>query len=85
MAQPAISVKDLRYSYGDNVAVDGISFEVAEGEVIGLLGPNGAGKSTVVKMLTGQLTPQQGDGRGPLGKDIVTERKAVQAEIGISL
>ena len=83
MAQPAISVKDLRYSYGDIMAVDGISFDVAEGEVIGFLGPNGAGKSTVVKMLTGQLTPQAGTAT-LLGMDIVKARKQVQQEIGIS-
>ena len=83
MAQPAILVKDLRYSYGDILAVDGISFDVAEGEVIGFLGPNGAGKSTVVKMLTGQLTPQEGTAT-LLGMDIVKARKQVQQEIGIS-
>ena len=83
MAQPAISVKELHYSYGDTLAVDGISFDVAEGEVIGFLGPNGAGKSTVVKMLTGQLTPQKGTAM-LLGMDIVKARKQVQQEIGIS-
>ena len=83
MAQPAIAVKDLSYSYGDILAVDDISFDVAEGEVIGFLGPNGAGKSTVVKMLTGQLTPQKGSA-SLMGMDIVKERKQVQQEIGIS-
>ena len=83
MAPPAILVKDLCYSYGDTLAVDGISFDVAEGEVIGFLGPNGAGKSTVVKMLTGQLTPQAGTAT-LLGMDIVKERKQAQQEIGIS-
>ena len=83
MAQPAISVKDLTFSYGDILAVDDISFDVAEGEVIGFLGPNGAGKSTVVKMLTGQLTPQNGSAT-LLGMDIVKDRKQVQQEIGIS-
>lgn len=83
MAQSAISVKDLHYSYGDNLAVDGISFDVAAGEVIGFLGPNGAGKSTVVKMLTGQLTPQEGTAT-LLGMDVVKARKQVQQEIGIS-
>ena len=83
MAQPAISVKDLSYSYGDNMAVDGISFDVAVGEVIGFLGPNGAGKSTVVKMLTGQLTPLKGTAV-LLGMDIVKARKQVQHQIGIS-
>jgi len=83
MAQPAIAVKDLSYSYGDILAVDDISFDVAEGEVVGFLGPNGAGKSTVVKMLTGQLTPQKGSAT-LLGMDIVNDRKQVQQEIGIS-
>ncbi|KJY27790.1 methionine ABC transporter ATP-binding protein, partial [Streptomyces sp. NRRL S-444] len=41
-------------------AVDGISFEVARGEVVGYIGPNGAGKSTTIKMLTGILTPSGG-------------------------
>ncbi len=83
MTQPAISVKDLSYSYGDNLAVDGIAFDVAAGEVIGFLGPNGAGKSTVVKILTGQLTPLKGTAV-LLGLDIVKERKQVQHQIGIS-
>ncbi|MBN1321961.1 MAG: ATP-binding cassette domain-containing protein, partial [Thermoleophilia bacterium] len=59
-AGPAIQVEDLSYAYGDRVAVDGISFEVARGEILGFLGPNGAGKSTTIKMLTGQLTPKTG-------------------------
>ncbi len=79
----AISVKGLSYSYGDNLAVDNISFDVAPGEVIGFLGPNGAGKSTTVKMLTGQLTPATGSAT-LLGLDIVSERKQVQQQIGIS-
>ncbi len=83
MANPAISVKDLSFSYGDNLAVDGISFDVAEGEVFGFLGPNGAGKSTTVRLLTGQLTPQAGTAE-LLGMDIVSERKKAQQEMGIS-
>lgn len=83
MAGPAIAVKDLSFSYGDNLAVDGISFDVAEGEVFGFLGPNGAGKSTTVRLLTGQLTPDAGRAE-LLGMDIVSERKKVQQEIGVS-
>lgn len=83
MARPAIAVSDLSYSYGDNLAVDNISFDVAEGEVFGFLGPNGAGKSTTVRLLTGQLTPQTGKAE-LLGMDIVSERKQVQQQIGIS-
>jgi ABC-2 type transport system ATP-binding protein len=50
---PAISVTDLRKSYGQVEAVRGISFEIARGEVFGLLGPNGAGKTTTVEVLEG--------------------------------
>ena len=49
----AISVRDLRKSYGGREAVRGISFEIREGEVFGLLGPNGAGKTTTVEILEG--------------------------------
>ena len=55
-----ISVKDLRRSYGPIIAVDGISFEVGRGEVLGFLGPNGAGKSTAMKMLACFLQPDSG-------------------------
>ncbi|MBS3934074.1 MAG: ATP-binding cassette domain-containing protein, partial [Truepera sp.] len=57
---PAISVENIRFSYGKLEALKGISFTVAPGEVLGFLGPNGAGKSTTIKILTGQLTPQAG-------------------------
>lgn len=83
MSQPAISVKNVSYSYGDNLAVDDISFEVAPGEVIGFLGPNGAGKSTTVKMLTGQLKPKSGTAV-LLGKDIAKQTKDVQSQIGVA-
>ena len=53
MAEAAISVRDLRKSYGSLEAVRGISFEVRRGEVFGLLGPNGAGKTTTVEILEG--------------------------------
>jgi ABC-2 type transport system ATP-binding protein len=49
----AISVRDLRKSYGDTPAVRGVSFEVEPGEVFGLLGANGAGKTTTVEILEG--------------------------------
>ncbi len=60
MTVPAIKVDEISYYYGDIKAVDGISFEVAQGEILGFLGPNGAGKSTTIKMLTGQLSPKTG-------------------------
>ena len=48
-----IQVQDLRKSYGDLKAVDGVSFSVSSGEVFGILGPNGAGKTTTVEILEG--------------------------------
>ncbi|MBN2048151.1 MAG: ABC transporter ATP-binding protein [Anaerolineaceae bacterium] len=83
MTQAAISVKNLTYRYGANLAVDHISFDVAQGEVLGFLGPNGAGKSTTVKMLTGQLHPAEGTAT-VLGLDVARDTKAVQEQIGIS-
>ena len=55
-----INVHDLRKSYGQLVAVDGVSFEVRGGETFGLLGPNGAGKTTTIGMMIGVLTPDGG-------------------------
>lgn len=82
MAQYAVSAQDLTYRYGDLLAVDHISFDIPEGEVLGFLGPNGAGKSTTVKMLTGQLRPASGKAV-LLGKDIAQNTNAVQAHIGV--
>ena len=83
MAQPAIFAEHLTYRYGDLVAVNDISFQVAEGEILGFLGPNGAGKSTTIKMLTGQLKPAQG--RAVLmGHEMPREAKKAQAHIGVS-
>src|SRR5438876_3023789 len=54
---PVLAVQSLRKIYGTTVAVDGISFEVNENEIVGLLGPNGAGKTTTINMLLGVLEP----------------------------
>ena len=48
----AIEVKNLRKSFGENHAVQGVSFDVAQGEIFSLLGPNGAGKTTTISMLS---------------------------------
>ena len=55
-----LSVQNLRKSYGQTVAVDGVSFEVAPHEILGLLGPNGAGKTTIINMLLSVLAPDSG-------------------------
>ena len=64
------------------VAVDDISFEVPEGEILGFIGPNGAGKSTVIKMLTGILTPTSGKCTIN-GKNPTVDRKRYVKEIGL--
>ncbi|HEV2859963.1 MAG TPA: ABC transporter ATP-binding protein [Pyrinomonadaceae bacterium] len=55
-----LSVEGLRKSYGETVAVDGVSFGVGRGEIVGLLGPNGAGKTTTINMILGVLEPSAG-------------------------
>ncbi len=76
-----IKVQNLRKSFGENVAVDDLSFEVKKGEVLGFLGPNGAGKSTTMRMITGYITPDSGDATIG-GHSIVQEPEAAKALIG---
>lgn len=56
-----IRVKNVTKKYGDFIAVEGINFQIEEGEIIGLLGPNGAGKSTTMNMITGYIEPSEGE------------------------
>jgi ABC-2 type transport system ATP-binding protein len=60
-ASPAVWCSGLRKRYGRQTAVDGVSFAVGRGEVVGLLGPNGAGKTSVIKILLGLVRPDAGD------------------------
>lgn len=76
-----IKVSNLRKSFNDFVAVDGVSFEVKPGEVLGFLGPNGAGKSTTMKMLTGFLAPSSGE-VSVMGHDVTTKTLEAQKVIG---
>ena len=76
-----IKVQNLRKSFGTNVAVDDLSFEVEKGEVLGFLGPNGAGKSTTMRMITGYITPDSGDATGG-GHSIITEPEVAKSMIG---
>ena len=80
----AISVRDLRKSYGGVEAVRGISFEVAVGEVFGLLGPNGAGKTTTVEVLEGYRKRDGGEVR-VLGFDPGRAETAFRERIGVVL
>jgi len=59
----SIEIKDLVKTYGEQRAVDAISFQVGKGEIVGFLGPNGAGKSTTMKILTGYLGQDSGEAR----------------------
>jgi ABC-2 type transport system ATP-binding protein len=79
-----ISVRNLRKTYGKLVAVDDISFEVAEGEIFGLLGPNGAGKTTAVECLQGLRNPDSGHLR-VLGLDPLRDARALRRRIGSQL
>ena len=82
MARDAIVAEELTYWYGNLVAVDHISFSVAEGEILGFLGPNGAGKTTTIEMLTGLVKPKAGKAT-LLGMDIAKNVEKVQGEIGV--
>ena len=76
-----IEIEDLAKHFGAIKAVDGVSFSVKKGEVLGFLGPNGAGKSTTMKMVTGFLAPTRGTVR-VCGHDVITDPIAVKANLG---
>jgi ABC-2 type transport system ATP-binding protein len=77
----SIQVSELSKVYGEQRAVDGISFELKKGEITGFLGPNGAGKSTTMKMITGFLPPTSGKA-SVCGFDIVTQSLEVRKRVG---
>jgi ABC-2 type transport system ATP-binding protein len=76
-----ITVKDLTKRYAHTVAVDGISFEVAKGQIVGFLGPNGAGKTTTMRMLTCFLPPSSGTA-SVAGFDVLEKPLEVKRRIG---
>jgi len=80
---PIIEAFGLHKSYGDQVAVQDLSFSVEAGEVVGLLGPNGAGKTTTVNMLTTLLPIDSGVAR-IAGFDVTSEARSVRAVIGLA-
>ncbi|MGV3530212.1 MAG: gliding motility-associated ABC transporter ATP-binding subunit GldA [Flavisolibacter sp.] len=77
----SITVKNLLKVYGQQRAVDGISFSVQPGEIVGFLGPNGAGKSTTMKMITGYLQPDGGSA-SVSGIDVSSDPMAVKSKVG---
>ncbi|MFG2329107.1 ABC transporter ATP-binding protein [Streptomyces sp. NPDC048604] len=79
-----IEVRELHKSYGGRKVVDGVSFEVAEGEIFGILGPNGAGKTTTVECVEGLRTPDSGTVR-VAGYDPVADRAQVTLLLGAQL
>jgi ABC-2 type transport system ATP-binding protein len=83
-ADAVIRVDDLRKSYGETRAVDGVTFEVRQGEVFGLLGPNGAGKTTTVEILEGLRKPDTGTVT-VLGLDVRRHVDELKSRIGVAL
>ena len=82
MSEPlAIDVEGLTKRFGDKVAVDHFSLQVARGQIYGFLGPNGSGKTTTIRMLCGLLTPDEGRGTC-LGYDILRESALIKREVG---
>jgi ABC-type multidrug transport system ATPase subunit len=79
--EPVIDVRDLRKRYGARVVVDGLTLEVAAGEVCGFLGANGSGKTTTMRMLCGLIKPDGGGGTC-LGLDIVRDAPRLRRQIG---
>ena len=81
-AGASVAVRALRKTYGELVAVDGVTFEAQGGEIFGLLGPNGAGKTTTIGCVSGLLSPS--DGRVTLlGRDVVHEGLRARRELGV--
>jgi ABC-2 type transport system ATP-binding protein len=78
-----IQVASLVKRFGDVVAVDGLTFSVARGEILGLLGPNGAGKTTTLQILLGLTTPTTGSAR-VLGLDVGRHRYAILQRVNFS-
>ena len=81
---PVIRVRDFRKTYGDLVAVDGISFDVKQGEIFGLLGPNGAGKTSTLESLEGLRAPDGGSLQ-VMGVDPARQSPKLRNVIGVQL
>ena len=83
MSNPIVEVRHLTKRFGDFTAVDDISFELRQGEILGLLGPNGAGKTTTIHMMLDLITPTSGAIR-MFGLDLTTHRETIVRQINFS-
>src|SRR5260370_16634670 len=81
MSDYIIDVHDLRKSLGAVKVVDGLSLQVAKGEICGFLGANGSGKTTTIRMLCGLLTADHGRGTC-LGFDIIRQASSIRRHVG---
>tara|TARA_X000001036_G_scaffold440028_1_gene493832 strand:+ start:1175 stop:2110 length:936 start_codon:yes stop_codon:yes gene_type:complete len=79
----AIKIKDLKKSYKNTLALDGIDLEIKPGQFYGLLGPNGAGKTTTIGIITGLVKLQEGS-VSIFGKDIIKDFRFTRSKIGVS-
>lgn len=83
MMQSVLEVRDLTKRFGTFTAVNGISFTIKPGEILGVLGPNGAGKTTTIQMLLGLVTPTAGSIR-MFGLDLETHREEILQQVNFS-
>jgi ABC-2 type transport system ATP-binding protein len=83
MSSPVLQASNLSKRFGGFTAVDGISFSIGPGEILGLLGPNGAGKTTTIQMLLGLVTPTTGSIK-MFGLDLSTHRERILQQVNFS-
>ena len=82
MSDSLLVVEALTHRYGERVALKGVSFQVAKGEIFGLLGPNGGGKTTLFRILSTLVMPREGNVR-MFGIDVVREQVEIRRRIGV--
>ena len=83
MAKSVVEIRNLTKRFQDFTAVNDISFDIKEGEILGLLGPNGAGKTTTIHMLLGLITPTMGSSH-MFGLDLATHRETILRQVNFS-
>ena len=79
----AIDATDLRRSFGDTKAVNGVNLAIRRGSIYGVLGPNGAGKTTTIRMLSTLLRPDSGSAR-VLGHDVDKDARTVRSLVSLT-